>query len=211
MTLPEDAKNSSLSEDRTDKSKLKITYSDTASRICTVTVTASSKSTSYSFVKYDYTSGTFTQPQKVGGVFKKIAPSDYSSVTITGKVTTGVVNETVSGADVSLGNEKSGEVYATTHSGADGSYQMSGLDASLFKDEDKFDELIIMSSYPSKAIYAYEPDEPKEVIEGIGYVTENIDLEDADIAILGADFHKNFVISLDIYGPDGKIEDKCSK
>ena len=115
-------------------------------------------------------------------------------------------NDVISGADVSLGNEKSGEVYATTHSGADGSYQLSGLDASLFKDESKLSELVVMASYPNKAIHALEPDKPQDVREGVGYVSENINLEDADIAILGADFHKNFVISLDIYSPDGKIE-----
>ncbi len=210
MKLPAEVTNFSFSKDKTDQSKLSITYQFGTST-WTVTVSAISKNKSYIFDKYDCKEGQYTKPQQVEGVFKKSEPSDYSSVTITGKVTTGVVNETVSGADVSLGNEKSGEVYATTHSGADGSYQMSGLDASLFKDEVKFDELIIMSSYPSKAIYAYDPDKPKDVIEGIGYVTENIDLEDADIAILGADFHKNFVISLDTYGPDGRIEEKCSK
>lgn len=89
---------------------------------------------------------------------------------------------------------------------------MSGLDASLFKDESKLAELVVMASYPNKAIYAVGPTTPQYVTEeGIGYVSENISLEDADIAILGADFHKNFVISLDIYGPDGRIEDRCSK
>ena len=210
MTLPEDAKNSSLSEDKIDKSKLEITYQFDVVTY-TVVVTAFSKNPAYSFDHYKYDQGPFTESKKVAGVFKKTEPSDYSSVTITGKVTTGVVNEAVSGADVSLGNEKSGEVYATTHSGADGSYQMSGLDASLFKDESKLAELVVMASYPNKVIYAGVPGKPKDVIEGIGYVSRNIDLEDADIAILGADFHKNFVISLDTYGPDGKIEDECSK
>lgn len=155
----------------------------------------------------------FIESQIVEGYFKKNQQGDYNSVTISGKVQSEEKNEVLPGADVTLGNDVTGEVYATTHTGADGSYVLSGLNADLFKNKEKLDELTIHTSYPQKEIRYNSLEAPTVIDEGgIGYVKIDLNMSDADVAILGADFHKNFIVTLDFYLPDGtKYPDECHK